>query len=79
MHKAGEPFVTLLKAATGKVSRGAYNLHQIHSSVPQAPTSGPVPWIPVDPAVVLDFHQEHGRVPCIFPPKPFQKVCVLFM
>ncbi|KAJ4938195.1 hypothetical protein JOQ06_002820 [Pogonophryne albipinna] len=70
-HKAGEPFVTLLKVANGKVSRGAYNLQQVHSSVPQPPTSGLVPWIPVDPSVVLPFHQKHGRVPCTFPPKPF--------
>ncbi|XP_039990065.1 little elongation complex subunit 2 isoform X2 [Xiphias gladius] len=72
-HKAGEPFVTLLKAATGKVSRGAYNLQHLHSSVPQPPASGLLPWIPVDPAVVLPFHQAHGRVPCTFPPKPFLK------
>ncbi|XP_041795073.1 little elongation complex subunit 2 [Chelmon rostratus] len=68
-HKAGEPFVTFLKATNGKVSRGAYNLQQVHSSVPQPPASGPVPWIPVDPAVVLPFHQKHGRVPCTFPLK----------
>lgn len=78
-HKAGEPFVTLLKASTGKVSRGAYNLQQVHSSVPQPPASGHVPWIPVDPAVVLPFHWEHSRVPCTFPPKPFLKVCTSFM
>ncbi|XP_017261743.1 little elongation complex subunit 2 isoform X2 [Kryptolebias marmoratus] len=72
-HKAGEPFVTILKAANGKVSRGAYDLQQVHSSVPQPPDSGLVPWIPVDPAVVLPFHQKHGRVPCTFPPKPFPK------
>ncbi|XP_023278403.1 little elongation complex subunit 2-like [Seriola lalandi dorsalis] len=71
VHKAGEPFVTLLKAA--KVSRGSYSLQQLHSSVPQPPASGLVPWIPVDPAVVLPFHRAHGRVPCTFPPKPFQK------
>ncbi|XP_054476093.1 little elongation complex subunit 2 [Anoplopoma fimbria] len=70
-HKAGEPFVTLLKAANGKVSRGAYNLQQLHSSVPQPPASGLVPWMPVDPAVYLPFHQKDGRVPCTFPPKPF--------
>ncbi|XP_071355055.1 little elongation complex subunit 2 isoform X2 [Trachinotus anak] len=73
VHKAGEPFVTLLKAAPGQMSRGAYNLQQLHSSVPQPPASGFIPWIPVDPAVVLPFHQAHGRVPCTFPPKPFPK------
>ncbi|XP_062246011.1 little elongation complex subunit 2 [Platichthys flesus] len=72
-HKAGEPFVTLLKAATGKVSRGAYNLQQVHGSVPQPPASSFVPWVPVDPAVVLPFHQAHGRVPCTFPTKPLPK------
>ncbi|XP_055365936.1 little elongation complex subunit 2 isoform X2 [Betta splendens] len=73
VHKAGEPFVTLLKAATGKASRGVYNLQQMHGSVPQPPASNHVPWIPVDSAVVLPFHQEHGRVPCTFPPKAFLK------
>ncbi|XP_030282598.1 little elongation complex subunit 2 [Sparus aurata] len=72
-HKAAEPFVTLLKAANGKGSRGAYDLQQVHSSVPRPPASGLVPWIPVDPDVVLPFHQKHGRVPCTFPLKPFVK------
>ncbi|KAM4572353.1 little elongation complex subunit 2 [Odontesthes bonariensis] len=72
-HKAGEPFVTLLKSSKGKVSRAAYNLQQIHSSVPQPHASGHVPWIPVDPAVVLPFHRKHGRVPCTFPPKTSPK------
>ncbi|KAG7522926.1 little elongation complex subunit 2 [Solea senegalensis] len=68
-HKAGEPFVTLLKAATGKVNRGAYDLQQVHSSVPQPPAAGFVPWVPLDPAMFLPFHKAHGRVPCTFPPK----------
>ncbi|XP_041652514.1 little elongation complex subunit 2 isoform X2 [Cheilinus undulatus] len=72
-HEAGNPFVTILKAATGKVIRGSYNLHQIHSAVPQPPASGIIPWIPVDPAVVLPFHLKHGRVPCTFPLTPIIK------
>ncbi|XP_063335710.1 little elongation complex subunit 2 [Pelmatolapia mariae] len=72
-HKSGEPFVTILKAAHGKGNRGGYDLHQVHSSVPQPPAFGFVPWIPVDPAVVLPFHQQHGRVPCTFPPTPIVK------
>ncbi|KAM9753218.1 little elongation complex subunit 2 isoform 3-T3 [Menidia menidia] len=72
-HKAGEPFVTLLKSAKGKASRSAYNLQQIHSSVPQPPASGHVPWIPVDPHVLLPFHLKHTRLPCTFPPKIFPK------
>nr|XP_061812799.1 little elongation complex subunit 2-like [Nerophis lumbriciformis] len=67
-HKPGEPFVTLLKTADGKASRTAYDLRQVHSGLPQTPTSGSVPWIPVDPTVVMPFHKKHGRVPCTFPP-----------
>ncbi|XP_054633332.1 little elongation complex subunit 2 isoform X2 [Dunckerocampus dactyliophorus] len=67
-HKPGEPFVTLLKAADGKACRGAYNLQQVHSDLPQAPASGLVPWIPLDPTVWMPFHKKHGRVPCTFPP-----------
>lgn len=67
VHKAGEPFVALMKEAGGKVTRGSYNLQQVHSSVPRPPASGAIPWIPVDPAVVLPFHQKHGRIPCSFP------------
>ncbi|XP_073327318.1 little elongation complex subunit 2 [Pagrus major] len=72
-HKAAEPFVTLLKAANGKGSRGAYDLQQVHSSVPRPPASGLVPWIPVDPHVVLPFHQKHSHVPCTFPLRPILK------
>ncbi|XP_004070054.1 little elongation complex subunit 2 [Oryzias latipes] len=68
-HKAGEPFVTILKATKG----GPHNLQQVHNGVPQPPSSGHMPWIPVDPAVVLPFHHNHGRVPCTFPPKPLQQ------
>lgn len=66
-HKAGEPFVALVKEAGGKMTRGSYNLQQVHSSIPRPPASGAIPWIPVDPAVVLPFHQRHGRIPCSFP------------
>lgn len=73
-HKAGEPFVTLLKEAVGKVTRGAYDLQKVHGGVLTPPASGPVPWIPVDPALVLPFHQKHGQIPCCFPMKPTFKV-----
>lgn len=59
--------MTLLKAADEKVTRGSYSLQQVHGSVPRPPASAALPWIPVDPAVVLPFHQKHGRIPCSFP------------
>ncbi|XP_061678865.1 little elongation complex subunit 2 isoform X2 [Syngnathoides biaculeatus] len=68
-HKPGEPFVTLLKATDGKAPRTVYDLHQVHVGLPKPPASGRVPWIPVDPTVVLPFHKKHGRVPCTFPPQ----------
>lgn len=77
-HKSGEPFVTLMRAVDGAVGCSAYNLQQAHSSIPQPPASGPVPWIPVDPAVVLPFHKKHGRVPCTFPPRQLLNVCAWF-
>lgn len=70
-HKAGEPFVSILKAAHGKGRQGLYNLQQAHSYMPQPPASGAVPWIPVDPSVYLPFHRKHSRVPCTFPPEDF--------
>ncbi|KAL4641948.1 little elongation complex subunit 2 isoform X1 [Arapaima gigas] len=70
-HKAGEPIVTIAKATDGKkISRATYDLHHAHSGLPQPPSHGTVPWVPVDPSRVLSFHLKHGRVPCTFPPRP---------
>lgn len=69
--------MTLLKAADGKVTRGSHNLQQVHSSVPRPLAAAAVPWIPVDPAVVLPFHQRHGRIPCSFPVSYVPKVKAL--
>ncbi|TNN00483.1 hypothetical protein fugu_011729 [Takifugu bimaculatus] len=67
VHKAGEPFVALMKEAGGKVARGSYNLQQVHSSVPRPPASGAIPWIPVDPAVVLPVPPEARPDPLQLP------------
>nr|XP_046196207.1 little elongation complex subunit 2-like [Oncorhynchus gorbuscha] len=73
-HKAGEPFVTIFKATEGRrIVREAYNLHQTHSSVPPPSALGPVPWVPLDPTLVLPFHQKHSRPPCTFPPPDLQQ------
>ncbi|XP_064846325.1 little elongation complex subunit 2 isoform X1 [Oncorhynchus masou masou] len=73
-HKAGEPFVTIFKAAEGRrIVRETYNLHQTHSSVPPPSALGPVPWVPLDPTLVLPFHQKHSRPPCTFPPPDLQQ------
>lgn len=79
VHKAGDPFVTLLKASDGKATRGSYNLQQVHSSCPRPAAPGAIPWIPVDPAIVLPFHLRHGRIPCSFPVAHVLKVTALKM
>uniref|UniRef100_A0A4W5K9N5 Little elongation complex subunit 2 C-terminal domain-containing protein n=1 Tax=Hucho hucho TaxID=62062 RepID=A0A4W5K9N5_9TELE len=72
-HKAGEPFVTIFKAAEGRrIVREAYDLQQTHSSVPPPSSLGPVPWVPLDHTLVLPFHQKHSRPPCTFPPPDLQ-------
>ncbi|XP_015199167.2 little elongation complex subunit 2 [Lepisosteus oculatus] len=73
-HRAGEALVTISRACDGmKVTRATLNLHEAHSSPPRAPSSGVVPWVPVDSSRVLDFHVKQGRVPCTFPPRPAAK------
>ncbi|XP_045562128.1 little elongation complex subunit 2 isoform X3 [Salmo salar] len=73
-HKAGEPFVTIFKAVEGRrIVREAYDLQQTHSSVPPPSALGPVPWVPLDPTLVLPFHQKHSRPPCTFPPPDLQQ------
>uniref|UniRef100_W5NC47 Interactor of little elongation complex ELL subunit 2 n=1 Tax=Lepisosteus oculatus TaxID=7918 RepID=W5NC47_LEPOC len=68
-HRAGEALVTISRVCDGmKVTRATLNLHEAHSSPPRAPSSGVVPWVPVDSSRVLDFHVKQGRVPCTFPP-----------
>ncbi|XP_029430782.1 little elongation complex subunit 2 isoform X2 [Rhinatrema bivittatum] len=69
-HAAGDSSVSIYKSYLGKVTRTAYNLHQAHSCLPQVPSTLSVPWVPLDPTLVLPYHLTHGRIPCTFPPKP---------
>ncbi|XP_035274706.1 little elongation complex subunit 2 isoform X1 [Anguilla anguilla] len=70
-HKAGESFVTILKACEGtSTTRATYDLHQAHAHLPQAPPHAPIPWVPLDPTHMLPYHIKYNRVPCTFPPRP---------
>uniref|UniRef100_A0A452VHT2 Interactor of little elongation complex ELL subunit 2 n=1 Tax=Ursus maritimus TaxID=29073 RepID=A0A452VHT2_URSMA len=69
----------IYKTSDGKVTRTAYNLHKTHCGLPGVPSSLSVPWVPLDPSLLLPYHIHHGRIPCTFPPKslgptPQQKV-----
>uniref|UniRef100_A0A8C5Q2S3 Little elongation complex subunit 2 C-terminal domain-containing protein n=1 Tax=Leptobrachium leishanense TaxID=445787 RepID=A0A8C5Q2S3_9ANUR len=67
-HASGDSSVSIYKSIPSCV-RGAYDLHKAHSSLPKAPTSLSVPWVPVDPNILLPIHTNHCWPPCTFPPQ----------
>lgn len=78
-HAAEDSSLLIYKTSDGKVTRTAYNLHKTHCGLPGVPSSLSVPWVPLDPSLLLPYHIHHGRIPCTFPPKslgptPQQKV-----
>ncbi|XP_073435604.1 little elongation complex subunit 2 [Dendrobates tinctorius] len=70
-HVSGDSSVYLYKS-TEDHKRGVYNLHDAHSHAPKAPSSLSVPWVPLNPNLLLKYHILHGRPPCTFPPAPDQ-------
>ncbi|XP_068954495.1 little elongation complex subunit 2 isoform X2 [Petaurus breviceps papuanus] len=68
-HAAEDSSLLIYKNSDEKFSRTAYNLHKAHCSLPAVPSSLSVPWVPLDPTVLLPYHIHHGRIPCTFPPK----------
>uniref|UniRef100_A0A250Y6E3 Little elongation complex subunit 2 n=1 Tax=Castor canadensis TaxID=51338 RepID=A0A250Y6E3_CASCN len=68
-HAAEDSSLLIYKTSDGKVTRTAYNLHRTHCDLPGVPSSLSVPWVPLDPSLLLPYHIQHGRVPCTFPPK----------
>ncbi|XP_041367418.1 little elongation complex subunit 2-like [Gigantopelta aegis] len=73
-HSKGESYINILNSIDAH-NRGSYDLHFDHkvfisSDSPKAA----VPWIPIDPTVILPFHKKHGRVPATFEPKDFRKI-----
>ncbi|XP_072138307.1 little elongation complex subunit 2 isoform X2 [Mobula birostris] len=70
-HSSGDSSFTIYRTSRrGKFTRAAYNLHAAHSTLPPVPSTLSVPWVPLDPNVLLPYHIHHGRVPCTFPPRP---------
>ncbi|XP_066244294.1 little elongation complex subunit 2 isoform X1 [Saccopteryx leptura] len=68
-HAAEDSSLLIYKTSDVKVTRTAYNLHKTHCSPPGVPSSLSVPWVPLDPSLLLPYHIHHGRIPCTFPPK----------
>ncbi|XP_044135797.1 little elongation complex subunit 2 isoform X3 [Bufo gargarizans] len=66
-HVSGDSSVCLYKS-TKDQQRGAYNLHDAHCNAPEPPSSLSVPWVPLNPNLLLKYHIQHGRPPCTFPP-----------
>ncbi|XP_067871284.1 little elongation complex subunit 2 [Heterodontus francisci] len=69
-HSSGDSSITIHRSSQGgKFTRAAYNLHAAHSTLPPVPSSLSVPWVPLDPNILLPYHIHHGRAPCTFPPR----------
>lgn len=68
-HAAEDSSLLIYKASDGTPTRTAYNLHKAHCDLPGVPSSLSVPWVPLDPSLLLPYHVHHGRIPCTFPPK----------
>ncbi|NXM54995.1 ICE2 protein, partial [Illadopsis cleaveri] len=71
-HTAGDSSVGIYKSSLDKSTRSSYNLHKAHSDLPAVPATLSVPWVPLNPSVPLPYHINHGRVPCTFPPAPWE-------
>lgn len=67
-HAAEDSSLLIYKTSDGKLTRTAYNLHKTHCGLPGALSSLSVPWVPLDPGLLLPYHVFHGRIPCTFPP-----------
>ncbi|XP_078056303.1 little elongation complex subunit 2 isoform X2 [Mustelus asterias] len=69
-HAAGDSSMTIYRNSQGgKFTRAAYNLHTAHSTLPPTPQTLSVPWVPLDPNILLPYHIHNGRPPCTFPPR----------
>ncbi|XP_006831646.1 PREDICTED: NMDA receptor-regulated protein 2 isoform X2 [Chrysochloris asiatica] len=68
-HASEDSSLLIYKTSDGKITRTAYNLHKTHCGLPAVPSSLSVPWVPLDPSLLLPYHIHHGRIPCTFPPK----------
>ncbi|NXQ31677.1 ICE2 protein, partial [Alaudala cheleensis] len=71
-HAAGDSSVAIYKSSLDKSTRSSYNLHKAHCELPAVPATLSVPWVPLDPSLPLPYHISHGRVPCTFPPAPWE-------
>ncbi|XP_053320594.1 little elongation complex subunit 2 [Spea bombifrons] len=71
-HASGDSSVHIYKSIS-EMKRGGYNLHRAHSSLPKAPSSLSVPWVPLDPNILLPCHTHNGWPPCTFPPQLHMK------
>ncbi|XP_075064370.1 little elongation complex subunit 2 isoform X2 [Mixophyes fleayi] len=72
-HMSGDSSVCLYKSVTEN-KRGTYNLHDAHINPPKRPSFVSVPWVPLNPNLLLNYHIKHGRPPCTFPPAPEKNI-----
>ncbi|XP_067649843.1 little elongation complex subunit 2-like [Haliotis asinina] len=71
-HSKGDNFCQLQKQTDNK--RGSYDLKFSYMGFGQSvaqKTESSVPWIPIDPTVLLPAHRKQGRIPCTFEPSDY--------
>lgn len=52
--------------------RGSYDLHFQHfgfMATERNHSNNVVPWIPIDPSIIMPHHIKYGRIPATFQPK----------
>ncbi|XP_046564307.1 LOW QUALITY PROTEIN: little elongation complex subunit 2-like [Haliotis rubra] len=71
-HSKGDNSCQLQKQTDNK--RGSYDLKFSYMGFGQSvaqKTESSVPWIPIDPTVLLPAHRKRGRIPCTFEPSDY--------
>ncbi|XP_021350455.1 little elongation complex subunit 2-like [Mizuhopecten yessoensis] len=70
-HGAGDRNCNI-KKCTDMKKRGSYDLHFQHFGFMTTNTpNSSVPWLPIDPSVILPSHMTKGRVPATFEPADY--------
>ncbi|XP_033761765.1 little elongation complex subunit 2-like [Pecten maximus] len=71
-HSAGDRNCNI-KKSTDKKKRGSYDLHFQHFGFMASNTSNKesVPWLPIDPTIILPSHLTTGRIPATFEPADY--------
>ncbi|KAK3104372.1 hypothetical protein FSP39_000408 [Pinctada imbricata] len=73
-HAACSNLCNIKKATENNQKRGSYDLHFHHHNVfgVDEVVRRRVPWVPIDPTIILPYHSKNGRIPATFEPEDFR-------